>query len=165
MYRHAGSICRRTVLVLLSTLVVLGVSRGSRTSPIRLNLKEEAPYPGGTSSSRSPSFLQKINYLAFSLVRKLRAHIGILPSYRRIFLSQSHLIRKALRPSLCCFHEDIDRKRSFSQVRYPHLRDRLLWPTLGRRFNLIKEKAASTVESKVGAQEGEGRGEPFLELG
>lgn len=33
MYRHAGSICRRTVLVLLSALVVLGVSSGSRTSP------------------------------------------------------------------------------------------------------------------------------------
>ncbi|KAK8492044.1 hypothetical protein V6N11_014167 [Hibiscus sabdariffa] len=31
--RHAGSICRRTVLVLLSALVVLGVSSGSRTSP------------------------------------------------------------------------------------------------------------------------------------
>lgn len=29
MYRHAGSICRRTVLVLLSALVVLGVSSGS----------------------------------------------------------------------------------------------------------------------------------------
>ena len=33
MYRHAGSICRRTVLVLLSAVLVLGVSSGSRTSP------------------------------------------------------------------------------------------------------------------------------------